>query len=229
MKKLIPILTLIAAIINAAASTLFIARLPEDNYPVHFDIAGQPDRYGSKWNYAFIGFIALLLAIAYIIYRICTRDNENVQKNRRYEDVFIPCVIVLLGALPWIFLRGITAEDPATAFTGRSGTTVLAFVIIALGVLMLFVSNIMAKLKPNRNFGLRVRATLKDETVWRRTHRLCGYTGCIASLCLIVCGILALCLPSLAVIFFAVGIGSIIILGFVVPTIYAEVLYKKLH
>ena len=107
------------------------------------------------------------------------------------------------------------------------GSYIPATVCIILGILMMYVSNLMAKIKQNRTFGIRTKATLSNETVWRKTHRLSGYTGMSGGLILALCGIITLGTAKTALLVYAVII--FIALEFAIPVAYANRLYKKLE
>jgi len=74
-----------------------------------------------------------------------------------------------------------------------------------LGLLIMYISNSLPTVKQNHWYGIKVYWTFTDEEVWKKTHRLGAYTG-----------------MAFAVFAGIIGIG-------VIPTIYAAVIYKKLH
>ena len=96
-------------------------------------------------------------------------------------------------------------------------------VSILLGLLFVFLGNMMGKIKPNYFFGVRTPWTLADPDVWNRSHRLAGRLFFLAGLVTILS---ALLLPEAAL--FAVLMGSV--LGAALATVLMSYLwYRKKH
>ena len=69
----------------------------------------------------------------------------------------------------------------------RPGTVSMGRVVSALvGLLFLFLGNLMGKVKPNFFMGIRNPWTLSDPDVWNRTHRLGGGLFFLAGLAAVV-------------------------------------------
>lgn len=218
MKKYI---ILILSIINAAAMALFINTLPDKLYPAHWGPNLEPDRYGSKWEMMIFPAVCILLSIGFIVYRNLTKNNEKIQKNAKYENIFIPSVIILFIAMGWIIT--LCAAEIITI-------TASAFPLIGIivGILMILMSNIMGKLKQNRHFGLKIPSTLKSEVVWKKAHRLCGLLGVIAGFITILTSIAGFFLADLQPYLLLCSVILFVVLGCFIPSIYANRLYAKI-
>jgi len=218
MKKYI---TLIISIINAAAMALFINTLPDKLYPAHWGPNLEPDRYGSKWEMLIFPAVCILLSIGFIVYRNLTKNNERIQKNAKYENIFIPSVIILFVAIGWIIALCIAEVIVITA-------SAFPLIGIGVGILMILMSNIMGKLKQNRHFGLKTPATLKNEVVWKKAHRLCGLLGVIAGFITIITSIAGFFLAELQPYLLLCSIILFVVLGCFIPSVYASRLYAKI-
>ena len=97
----------------------------------------------------------------------------------------------------------------------------------ALGALMLFISNMLPKVKQNKTLGIRIPATLSSETVWKKTHKLVGYLGVISGSVMVILAIVGMIfsLNGMAVLFG--GLGLFLVVACIIPCIYAQVLYSK--
>lgn len=210
---------LIISLINAAAMAAVIAMSETDIVPTHYNISGSADRYSSKWTFMLAAAIPIAIALIFLIYR--RLNNPNVQSNVKYESKAIAFIMMFFVVLCWIM------TIPSLKGAESLGSYVPATVCIIIGILMMYVSNLMAKIKQNRTFGIKTKATLSNETVWRKTHRLSGYTGMSGGLILAVCGIITLGTANTALLVYAVII--FIALEFVIPVAYANRLYKKLE
>ena len=93
--------------------------------------------------------------------------------------------------------------------------------------LMLFISNMLPKIKQNSSLGIKTHATLSSETVWKKTHKLGGYLGVISGAVMVILAIVGMIfkLNGMAVLFG--GLGLFIVVACIIPCIYASVLYSK--
>ena len=219
MKKFI---WLIISLINAGAMAFYINSMPDGKIPVHYGLDMQPDRYGSKWEMIIIAFVPAILSLLFIFYRQKTQNNENVKKNERVENIVIPTILVMFILLMWVFLLTLPGKFEMVRFIPTIVSSVL-------GLVMVIMSNYMSKTKQNRYLGIKTYSTLHNETVWRKTHRLCGKTGMIGGALMIVSGIAALFFNGITqmVITLACLFAAICLFG-VIPSIYAAKLYRKL-
>ena len=93
------------------------------------------------------------------------------------------------------------------------------YVIVAVGILIIFIGNYLPKCRQNYTVGIKLPWTLNDINNWNKTHRMAGVLW-------IICGILFAVSAFLG----RVGEVSIIILIIVmvcVPTAYSFLLYKN--
>ena len=223
MKKYFaPILSVVLALINAAATAVYIKNgIEADVVPTHFQLDMTPDRFGSKWLLMIDAVFPLLIAVLFLVYRIVTRSKENHRKNMKYENVFIVITVIFMAGLMWFI--NLTASGAITP-----KRTWLPYLGIVLGVMFTLFGNISGKIKQQRNFGIKTAATLKNKTVWLKTHRLSGIFCVITGIFMVLCSIAAIILKKYEMPLFVAGIAAMMILSFIVPTIYAEILYKKL-
>jgi len=136
--------------------------------PMHFDIKGNVDRYGTK-----NGFLILILsltlvnAIVYLIitniYKIDPKKYAAQNKDRMQRIAF--SVSLYLSAI-WIMLIYEIAHNNVSM--------TMKFVFVAMGLLFALLGNNMYNIKPNYFAGLRLPWTLENEDNWRKTHHLAG-------------------------------------------------------
>lgn len=219
MKKLL--IPLVLSILDAIGAAVYLFSIPNDAIPTHYDLAMNPDQYGSKWTMMLFPAICVLLSILFIVYRKLTRNKENHKKNVKYEDPFIITIIIVFIIFGWFMTLAATG-------TISPNRTWLSPLMIALGILIAIGSNYFGKLKQNPNFGIKIRATLKNEHIWKKTHRLSGVLGVIGGAVMVICGILGFFLDGAQIILFASSLVFALVLFGIIPSIYAEVLYSKL-
>lgn len=206
------------AVVNLLLAVWVIGALPE-TVPVHFNLMGEVDRLGSRWWYLLTGALPLLVMGLYLLYIRLTRHNERIVCNRAVEDRLIPMIALALGAVGWVAL-----------LAARSGEHVqprhFSLIFVALGLLMVYMSNLMGKVKQNRTLGFKILWTLKDEVVWNKTHRLMGYAGVALGAVMIAGGLAGVAGHEKAAFILFFGALAVFVL---LPVFYARGLYKRRH
>lgn len=212
----------VIAILNLLCSIIILAKSPLNIIPIHFGIDGQADSFGSKWVCLLMPIFAIILTLAYHIYISYIKKKNSENNNIKVLNILIPCIIFFFILIGWII----------TAISLNYGTSIntayMPYAIIALiGILMIILSNFMGKLKPNYTIGVRLSWTLRDETVWKKTHRISGIVGVICGIAMVISGIITMLLntPVACMILLFV----ILAVELTVPTIYSYKLYHKIH
>jgi uncharacterized membrane protein len=214
MKKFI---YFIASLINAGIFAIYIALVPNKIVPTHYNYAGIADTYSSKWLLMIMPAILAVFSLFYLMYCLIIKEK----KNDKYIFRFMGGFLIAMGALFWVI--GIFCLNGVPEI----GDSVSALICAVFGVLIIFISNMLPKIKHNSSFGVKTKATLSSETVWRKTHRFSAYIGIIAGLIMIICAIIAFAVKGSGAVMMLIGIGFMIILLVVIPTIYAHTLYKQ--
>jgi uncharacterized membrane protein len=152
--------------------------IPDQPIPVHFDMEGRPDSYGSKFE-GLLLTPAVAIAFNFLLVllpKIEPRKEHLLSSSKAYGAVWIAnvaCLAVLHGTYVAIIL-------------GQSAELYLTPVQIAVGILLMVMGNYTAKIQSNFSFGFRTPWTLSSEQSWNKSHRLGGWLmfvlglGCIA-------------------------------------------------
>ena len=142
-------------------------------------------------------------------------------KNQKYFGRIVLGIFLFLLIDFWYLT--VTCISGATKM-GNAFEYILA---AALGALMLFISNILPKVKQNKTLGIRIPATLSSEKVWKKTHKLGGYLGVISGGIMVILAIVGMIfrLNGMAVLFG--GLGLFLVVACIIPCIYASILYSK--
>lgn len=212
---------LILSLINAALTAVYVALSPLEIVPMHYNIDGVADSYSSKWFVMFMPCILIVLGIIYLIYSFVAERNEKMLKNQKYFGRIVLGIFLFLLIDFWYLT--VTCISGATKM-GNAFEYILA---AALGALMLFISNMLPKVKQNKTLGIKTPATLSSETVWKKTHKLGGYLGVISGAVMVILAIVGMIfkLNGMAVLFG--GLGLFLVVACIIPCIYASVLYSK--
>ena len=183
--------------------------------PMHFDLEGNADRYGSRYELLTMILILTALNVAiYLllpnIYRIDPKKYAGENKSRLYH---IACAVV-------IFLAAVLCMIIYSSVRGNIKQGI-QFMIPAMGLLFAILGNYMYTIKPNYFAGFRLPWTLNNDENWRKTHLVGGKLFFGGGLLIAVCGLFASFKISMIIMF------VILSLTILITCIYSYRLYKK--
>ncbi len=217
LKKLLSV-----SILNWVILLVIMFQFPKQ-VPIHLDYTGMVDRYGPRWVILIFGFIPVILDLALMAYRAKTKNNTKASANRKTENILFLAVTFFMLVITWLQVYVASLADQPQV----PHLLIAPIILVPLGILLIVISNFFGVIKQNRWMGIRVSWTLKDEEVWKRTHRLGGYYGVAGGFCILIGGIAAYFTGNVIWAFSLLAVGVILIV--VVPIIYAGCLYHKRH
>jgi len=141
--------------------------LPDSQqFPVHWSIDGQPNRYAGKAETLFaIPIISGFLGIVFAILPLIDPRRKNLEASRN---------LYLAAWVGGITLSGfVHISIVYSAITGSPPSVRIAF--IATGLFLAVLGNFMAKSRSNWFAGLRTPWTLSSEHAWSVGNRLSGW------------------------------------------------------
>ena len=179
MRKMLP--AFIVAIAAVAFSFWALPQLPSQ-VATHWGLSGEPDGWSSPAFAAFLlpGMMLLLSALFAALPSI-----DPLKRNYEFHGsvyFLLVNVIVIFMLLVHVLVLGSALGWPVD---------MRVVLPIVLGALFLFIGNLMTRMRPNWFMGIRTPWTLSSERVWRKTHRVGGYSFTIAGLIVMVSGFLA--------------------------------------
>lgn len=162
MRKWYPITIVAAAFLSSA---LVFARLPE-RVPVHWNAAGEVDRYGSRFEGAVL-LPLVILGMALLIPVLPRLDprGANYEKFRPTYHLVMNATLTFMLAIHLVALG--TALGIALPME--------RLMPVGVGVLLIVLGNALPRARPNWMFGIRTPWTLSNDRAWERTHRVGGY------------------------------------------------------
>jgi uncharacterized membrane protein len=201
------IITSIVCVLPMIIGAIIYSKLPKQ-MPIHFNYSGNADNYAPKAFVCFALPLIMLLAnlLLHVIINNDPKNNGGGSVVATISKWTIPVVSVIVFALCSIYGLGYNLSSTK-------------YVIVAVGILIIFIGNYLPKCRQNYTVGIKLPWTLNDINNWNKTHRMAGVLW-------IICGILFAVSAFLG----RVGEVSIIILIIVmvcVPTAYSFLLYKN--
>jgi uncharacterized membrane protein len=190
---------------------------PAGQYPVHWGLDGQPDRYGSRWE-AFLGVPVIAMLMTGLMSALPSFDPRG-DNLRRSSPAYLTAWLGSLGLLALLQL-GLTLT--ALGIWPDGGDSPFMRVMLGgVSLLVLLTGNVLGKARPNWFFGLRTPWTLSSDLAWEKSHRvggrlmvLAGAAGLLASLVFPVMAA-ALCLM--------VGLGA----ATLTAAVYSYVVWRR--
>lgn len=187
--------------------------LPE-KVALHFDLKGNPDRYGNKNELLIMVLLFGLMSIGVFyllanVYRIDPKKNAPENKDRLQR----------LGFVIGVFMSGLACFIIYSSV--KEGFQLgVNYVFAAVGLLYCFIGNYMHTIKPNYFAGFRLPWTLNNEENWRKTHLLAGKLWFVGGL---VIAVVCLLLPDTISI---IAFFTITMIMVIIPAVYSYRLYK---
>jgi immunity protein, SdpI family len=151
-----------------------------DRLPVHWNLAGQPDR----WSGRFEGLLAVpfgALAL-YLLLLLLPRLDPGRANYATFASSYASLRLLVL-----LFFAGLEVTL-ALASRGRP-VNVAVIAPLMLGGLLVLIGNLMGKLRPNWFVGIRTPWTLSSKASWTRTHRVGGWLLIASGLLVMSCAV----------------------------------------
>lgn len=157
------ILTTVVSLLPMAVGILLWRELP-DRMATHFDGAGNPNGWSSKWFAVFglplfVGFINVLSTLL----------TERDPRSGAYPRKMMNLVYWICPVVSWIASLSIYGYS-----LGISQEGVARYLPVFLGLMFIIMGNYLPKVKQNYYLGIKLPWTYADEENWNRTHRMAG-------------------------------------------------------
>lgn len=193
------------------ASILLYSKLPQQ-MPVHWNAAGEIDRYGSRFEGAFLipllnaGILLLLIWLPVIDPR-----RKSYEKFENFYKIIQWTMAVFFTGVHVLILFSALGYQISIGF----------FVKLGIGILFMILGNYLGKVRSNWFVGIKNPWTLENEEVWVKTHRMAGPLMFAAGLITLLMAFVDNSLSFWIVVIAAVAAALI-------PNIYSYILYHKL-
>lgn len=174
--------------------TLIVLQFLPDKIPMHYDMAGNIDRWGSKYE-QFI-FPVIILGLSFMwqcMISYFEKKSESGEDEKQRAEAGSNIKILRLVAVAMAVMFGImhivsmySAYIEAVNMKEQSVIDINVVVNILSAVVFIIVGNYIPKAKRNAVVGFRTKKSLSDDAVWRKTNRFAGITLMIAGVLIII-------------------------------------------
>lgn len=141
---------------------------PETPIPVHFDAAGQANRYGSRYEVSAVlaGLGLLNLLVAWMTGRQAASVADPVRRKGLQRGQWLS--ILIMGAVA-VFVAW-TSLGPAAA----SGVSPPGVAMAFTAFILLITGAVLGRVSPNPFIGVKTPWAYKSRLAWDRSNRLAG-------------------------------------------------------
>ncbi len=221
-------ITWIIAALSLIITAVAINFMPE-KIPVHYNFAGEVDRYGSRFEMLVFPGITLLFAIFWmVLIRVFDNKLKNGADEKEIAEIKANSKVIYISAVATmvfflitqlVFIYNVFKNGSSSHENGPFDfmTIEMAF----LGILMIIMGNVMPKSKRNGLFGLRTPWSMANDRTWLACNRFGGVLACVAGFMILL---VALLLDGMMIIWITLGI---IVVMSIVVIVYSYVAYKK--
>ena len=189
MKKAMWILSVLSLI-----GTVAVFPFLPDSVPMHYNLAGEVDRFGSKYENLILPIIILAFCVFWHFFigyyekkaakTGSGKEAAEAVSNAKVLKVAGVMTTALFAVMQACILFG--AYAGATADSGHAPVDLLQVTSMGVGVMFVVLGNIMPKAKRNAAVGFRTVHSMFNDTTWRKTNRFAGIALMAAGLLTII-------------------------------------------
>ena len=225
MKKIMWIISFISL-----AGTAIVLQFMPDSVPMHYDMAGNIDRWGSKYENLIFPIIILALSLFWYLFirfyekKADKASDEKVSAGARSNAKVLGIVGLSMAAM-FTVMQGFLLYGAYTeAVSGAESWSVDIGKVscILMGIIFIVLGNFMTKTRINGVAGVRISWSMYNDNTWRKSNRFGAFAIMIAGVLTIITAVLMKSSIGATM----VMLGYIIIAS-IVTVIYAHQVYVK--
>lgn len=152
-----------------------------EGIPVHWNIQGEVDRYGGRFE-GLLGIPLLALAV-YALMLVVPRFDPGRANYAQFGAAYGTLRLALLAVLAVLY-------GVVLLWVWGYEVQVETVVPLAVGTLFMVVGNLLGKVRPNWFVGIRTPWTLSSKRSWSKTHRMGGRVFIAVGLGFVAAGLL---------------------------------------
>lgn len=219
----------VLAVVNLVVMAVLMSFLPE-KMPMHYDLNGVVDRWGSKYENFIFPIIIIVMGIFWIAFsmyfeRKATRSTEDKEIKSLLANAKVLDIVGLCETIFFIFTEAFGLYK-AISLINTDATTMsvdsIKIEVIGMGVLLIVLANFMTKAKMNKYVGIRTSWSMYNDRTWNKSNRFGAYVLMLVGLLTIITAVFI----KQAIAFIFVMLAYIII-GTIIIVIYSKKVYDE--
>lgn len=225
MKKIIWSLAILPTIVTAVA-----LKFMPDTVPLHYNFAGEIDRWGSKYEHFLmpvflIVWVILMQVITYFQEKKIGDEPTPREQASRRNNIKVVRIVTIAFEIFWLILicwMLWTSKENANIETAQASTSIGQFIWIAMGILLVVIGNILPKSRMNSVVGVRTTWSMYNEETWSKSNRFVGIVLMVTGVAMVIASLI---LKESAL--FLANIG-LIVLSWIVILVYTYKVFANL-
>lgn len=220
----INLINIIILVVTLVATFVVLSIMP-DTVPVHFDIHGVADRWGSKYEMlvmpgCMLAMLAFWLGIDASYKKKIEASFDEKEVAEAKSNLKVMQITSIITSLMFAVINGLTLYASYSQLEGSSvkEIDVLKMLSIVMGIFFIILGNFMPKTKNNPNLGFRLTWTRFNDSTWRKSNLIGGIAMIIQGVIMVLGGILfngtvamIIMLVTLAVVLPAISIYAYVV------------------
>lgn len=218
------LLSKLSALLPLVMTLIWVQFLP-DRVPVHYDFAGNVDRWGSRWEYLLLPGVVLIMAAVFLLVAAGLKrkaaGNEKALAHAGANGRVLLTTLLITGLMFTALQAFLLARAGRAAEQGASAPALNRVTAICLGVAFVGLGNVMPKAKRNSFVGLRCGWSEYNDVTWQKSNRIGGYLLAGAGVLTVVTALLvpdAWAIPAVLI---------LLTLAVIVSLAYASRIYRR--
>lgn len=185
----------------ALIGTVIVLPFMPERIPLHYDMAGSVDRWGSRFEMLIFPLIVLLLSlfmallIGYFDRKALAtteeRERAGARSNAKVLGIAGLTTALLFAVIQAFFLYG--SYRVAVSGAQRQTEEIGKISVLLTGLALIVLGNCLTKTRSNRAVGVRTRWSMYNENTWRKSNRFGAFALILAG---ILTSLLAVLLDS---------------------------------
>ncbi len=207
------VISWVTVAVLAAIATIALALLPEGaQLPIHWNLAGEADRFADARIGLFMPVV--MCAALSLVLAVLPRIEPLQNRMEGSAALYRACWIGVLGIMTMVELL---VAAPAFGWT-----VPMTLPLVGVGLLLIFVGNVLPKSRPSFFVGIRTPWALLDTDNWIATHRLGAWTTMAGGAALLLAGLLPMSPTTRGAL-----VVSAILVSTIPPVFYSWLLWHR--
>ena len=186
----------IVTVIPLLITLLVIKYLPAQ-VPMHYDLEGNIDRWGSKYEQLILPVVTitmtLFMQLVIVIYdRKSKKTDDDKQRAELCSNIKVLYIVAVAMAVMFTVMQMAFLYQAleATPDTKVQTVDINQIVTVILGIIMVVFGNYMPKTKRNGIVGFRTSVTMKSDENWKKANKFAGIVFVIVGAAMIVLSVM---------------------------------------
>ena len=179
--------------ISLIGTTIVLQFMP-DTVPMHYDMAGNIDRWGSRYESLVFPIIILAFSLFWTLFinyyekkALNTADEKEsagAKTNAKVLGIAGALMAVVFTVMQGFLLYGSFKE--AVSGAEKQSVDIGRISVILIGIVIIVLGNFMTKTRINSAVGVRISWSMYNDTTWRMSNRFGAFALMIAGVAAIV-------------------------------------------